>query len=159
MTKLAVYPGSFDPVTNGHLDILKRALNVFDRVVVGVAVNISKSGLFSPDERVALLREAIGDDARIEVESFTGLLVDYLKARGAKSIVRGLRAVADFEYEFQLAAMNRRLEAAIDTVFLMTDERHFYVSSSLVKEIARFGRDVGGFVPPCVARALAEKLS
>jgi pantetheine-phosphate adenylyltransferase len=154
----AIYPGSFDPVTNGHLDILNRALDVFDSVVVAVADNISKSGLFSPTERIDLLRRVIGDHDRVEIDLFSGLLVDYAQKRGTGTIVRGLRAVADFEYEFQLALMNRKLKPELDTVFLMTDESNFYVSSSLVKEIARFGGDVSQFVPPEVALALADKL-
>jgi len=157
--RLAIYPGSFDPVTNGHLDILSRALELFDVVVIAIAENVSKTGLFTPKERAQLLRESIADDAErnTEVEVFSGLLVDYARRRGARAIVRGLRAVADFEYEFQLALMNRQMEPTLDTVFLMTDQQHFYISSSLVKEVARFGGDISPFVPPPVVRALADK--
>jgi len=157
MPKIAVYPGSFDPVTNGHVDILHRAVQVFHKVVVAVADNVNKRCLFSPAERVALLREVLGDDPRIEVDTFSGLLVDYVQRRGATSVLRGLRALADFEYEFQLAVMNRRLAPAVDTVFLMTDERYFYISSSLVREVAALGGDVSQFVPAAVERALRAK--
>jgi pantetheine-phosphate adenylyltransferase len=157
MPKLAVYPGSFDPVTNGHMDILRRALQVFQKVIVAVARNVNKQCLFPAEERVALLREVVGEDPRIEVDTFDGLLVHYVQRRGATSIVRGLRAVADFEYEFQLAVMNRRIAPGMDTLFLMTDERYFYVSSSLVRELAAFGSDVSEFVPPAVERALRAK--
>ncbi|MBK8481907.1 MAG: pantetheine-phosphate adenylyltransferase [Proteobacteria bacterium] len=156
--RLAIYPGSFDPVTHGHLDILQRALGVFERVVIAVAENARKGGLFERAERVALLRQVVGEDSRVEVDAFDGLLVDYARRRGAQTIVRGLRAVADFEYEFQLALMNRALEPALDTVFLMTDQSNFYVSSSLVKEVARLGGEVGAFVPEPVRRALIAKL-
>lgn len=159
MTRTAIYPGSFDPVTNGHLDIISRALVVVDRVVVAIAKNVRKKGLFSPEERAALLREVLGDDPRIEVEIFNGLLVEYAHQRNADVIVRGLRAVADFEYEFQLALMNRRLVPEVDTVFLMTDERNFYVSSSLVKEVAAFGGDISGFVPDPVRQAVEKKVA
>jgi len=157
MAKVAIYPGSFDPVTNGHLDILQRAVQIFDGVVVAIADNINKRGLFSPAERADLLQQVIGANPKIEVDIFSGLLVDYVRQRGAKSIVRGLRAVADFEYEFQLALMNRRLEPTVDTIFLMTDERNFYISSSLVREVAAFGGDVSEFVPGVVERALRKK--
>jgi len=155
---LAIYPGSFDPVTHGHLDILQRALGVFERVVIAVADNVRKGGLFDRAERVALLRQVVGTEPRVEVDAFDGLLVDYARQRGAQTIVRGLRAVADFEYEFQLALMNRRLAPQLDTIFLMTDQSNFYVSSSLVKEVARLGGDVGAFVPDPVRRALMVKL-
>ena len=158
MKRLAVYPGSFDPVTNGHLDILTRALGIFDNVVVAVADNVNKAGLFTPQQRHDLLRQVV-DDTRVKVDVFSGLLVEYATQVGAQAIVRGLRAVADFEYEFQLATMNRRLHPKIDTVFLMTDESHFYVSSSLVKEIARFGGDVSAFVPDIVGTALQKQLA
>ena len=128
MRKLAVYPGSFDPITNGHLDILYRALAIFDRVIVGIADNVNKQALFTPKQRVKLITESIGDNARGEVDVFSELLTKYVHRRGAKAIVRGLRAGADFEYEFQLALMNRRRQPDLDTVFLMTDETNFYVS-------------------------------
>jgi pantetheine-phosphate adenylyltransferase len=158
MTRIAIYPGSFDPVTNGHLDVIFRAAALFDKVVVAIAQNVSKSGFFSPQERADLLRAVLGEDPRMEVDVFEGLLVEYVRRRGAGVIVRGLRAVADFEYEFQLALMNRRLVPDVDTVFLMTDERNFYVSSSLVKEVAGFGGDISGFVPEVVRLAMEQKL-
>ncbi len=157
MSRIAVYPGSFDPVTNGHLDVIDRAKAIFDRVIVGIATNVNKAGLFAPEERAALLRSVLPADPGIEIDVFSGLLVDYAKRRRANVIVRGLRAVADFEYEFQLALMNRRLLPDVDTIFLMTDERNFYVSSSLVKEVSVHGGDVSGFVPPAVREALDRK--
>lgn len=159
MSRIAIYPGSFDPVTQGHLDVLKRALAIFDKVILGIAVNIRKKALFSADERQAQLTELMADEPRVEVDQFSGLLVDYAARRGAGTIVRGLRAVADFEYEFQLALMNRTLAPKVDTVFLMTDEGYFYVSSSLVREVARFGGDVSAFVPPSIEQALRAKFA
>jgi pantetheine-phosphate adenylyltransferase len=155
---VAVYPGTFDPITNGHVDILERALHLFDRVIVTIAINPRKEPLFSVDERIDFIRAAARTHARrLEFAAFDGLLVEFCKERGAGVIVRGLRALADFEYEFQFAHMNRRLAPAVDTVFFMTDERNHYVSSSLVKEVASLGGDVTGLVPPEVARALAAK--
>ena len=159
MTRIAIYPGSFDPVTHGHLDVLKRALAIFDRVILAIAVNVNKKSLFTAEERTAQLTKLMADEPRVEVDQMNGLLVEYAARRGAGAIVRGLRAVADFEYEFQLALMNRTLAPKVDTVFLMTDEHHFYVSSSLVREVARFGGDVSSFVPPAVAKALKEKFA
>jgi pantetheine-phosphate adenylyltransferase len=155
--RIAVYPGSFDPITNGHVDILHRALVMFDRVVVAIAENVRKAPLFSIEERRAHILSAVGGDGRVEVDAFEGLLIEYAQRRGAKVVVRGLRALADFEYEFQLAHMNRRLGSGIDTIFLMTSEKDFYVSSSLVKEVAQFGGDVTGLVPPLVQKALEER--
>jgi pantetheine-phosphate adenylyltransferase len=158
--RIAVYPGTFDPVTNGHIDILERSLMLFDRVIVALATNPRKQPLFSADERVSFIRGAVGDcDSKLDFDSFEGLLVDYCRRVGARFIVRGLRALADFEYEFQFAHMNRRLAPGLDTVFFMTDERNHYVSSSLVKEVASFGGDITGLVPPQVATALAAKFS
>lgn len=155
---LAVYPGTFDPITNGHVDILRRSLQVFDRVIVAIATNVRKEPLFTVEERIAFIRSALGELAdRVEFDVFYGLLVEYCKAKGASTIVRGLRALADFEYEFQFAVMNRRLAPSVDTMFLMTAEENFYVSSSLVKEVASFGGDVSGLVPEAVAQALARK--
>ncbi|MBL0217853.1 MAG: pantetheine-phosphate adenylyltransferase [Myxococcales bacterium] len=155
---IAVYPGTFDPITNGHVDILQRALALFETVVVTIAPNIRKNPLFSTDERMEFIRDALPElGARLEFEVFEGLLVDFCKQRGATVIVRGLRALADFEYEFQFAHMNRRLAPGVDTVFFMTDERNHYVSSSLVKEVASLGGDVTGLVPPAVVAALAAK--
>ncbi len=157
MTRLAIYPGSFDPITNGHVDIVRRALAMFDKVVVAIANNLRKAPLFSVEERKAHIVSAIGGEPRVEVDAFEGLLVEYVKRRGAKVVVRGLRALADFEYEFQLAHMNRRLGNDIDTIFLMTSEKDFYVSSSLVKEVAMLGGDVSGLVPPEVEKALRRR--
>ncbi len=159
MTKpIAVYPGTFDPITNGHLDILQRALHLFDRVIVTVGVNQRKQPLFSAEERIDFIREALPQFAdHLEFATSDGLLVEFCKSRGATVIVRGLRALADFEYEFQFSHMNRRLAPQIDTVFFMTDERNHYVSSSLVKEVASLGGDVKGLVPAAVATALAAK--
>jgi pantetheine-phosphate adenylyltransferase len=155
---IAVYPGTFDPITNGHLDILERALKLFDHVIVTLAVNQRKAPLFTSDERVAFIRDALPQHAgRLEFASFEGLLVEFCRERGATTIVRGLRALADFEYEFQFAHMNRRLAPGVDTVFFMTDERNHYVSSSLVKEVASLGGDVTGLVPAAVVTALAAK--
>ena len=156
--RAVIYPGSFDPITNGHIDIVQRALAMFDRVIVAIADNVRKTPVFSVDERKQLIREAVNGDSRVEVDAFEGLLVDYVHRRGAKFVVRGLRALADFEYEFQLAHMNRRLGRGIDTVFLMTSEKDFYVSSSLVKEVAQFGGDITGLVPVNVQTALMERL-
>jgi pantetheine-phosphate adenylyltransferase len=155
---IAVYPGTFDPITNGHLDILERALRLFDRVIVTLAVNQRKTTLFTSDERVAFIRDATLQHAdRLDFATFDGLLVSFCRERGATVIVRGLRALADFEYEFQFSHMNRRLEPGVESVFFMTDERNHYVSSSLVKEVASLGGDVTGLVPPAVVSALAAK--
>ena len=154
---LAVYPGTFDPITNGHVDILRRSLKIFDRVVVALAENVRKAPLFSIEERHRMITEALGRDARLEVDAFQGLLADYCRRRGAAVVIRGLRALADFEYEFQSAHMNRRLAPDVETLFLMTGEESFYVSSSLVKEVALMGGDVSGLVPAGVVAALAEK--
>jgi pantetheine-phosphate adenylyltransferase len=154
----AVYPGTFDPITSGHLDILERALAMFDRIIVTIALNPRKQPLFTVDERIEFIRGALpaGGD-RVEYASFGGLLVDFCKEREARVIIRGLRAMADFEYEFQFAHMNRRLAPGIDSVFFMTDERNHYVSSSLVKEVASLGGDITGLVPPQVQAALLAK--
>jgi len=154
---LAIYPGTFDPITNGHADILRRSLKIFDRVVVALAENVRKAPLFTSDERRKLITDALGQDARLEVDAFSGLLADYCRRRGANVVIRGLRALADFEYEFQSAHMNRRLAPDVETLFLMTGEESFYVSSSLVKEVALMGGDVSGLVPAGVAAALAAK--
>ena len=155
--KVAVYPGTFDPITNGHADIVRRSLALFDRVVVALAENVRKAPLFTLDERRAMITEALGRDPRLEVDAFSGLLVDYCKRRGAAVVIRGLRALADFEYEFQFAHMNRHLAPEVETLFLMTSEESFYVSSSLVKEVALMGGDVSRMVPPAVVKALAAK--
>lgn len=155
---IAVYPGTFDPITNGHLDVLSRALGIFDRVIVTIAPNIRKNPLFSTDERMQFIRDALPEHVgRLEFAVFEGLLVEFCRSRNARVIVRGLRALADFEYEFQFAHMNRRLAPGVDTVFFMTDERNHYVSSSLVKEVASLGGDVTGLVPAAVVAALRAK--
>ena len=155
---IAVYPGTFDPITNGHLDILQRALALFETVVVTIAPNIRKNPLFTTDERMNFIRDALPTyGERLQFAVFEGLLVDFCKGRNATVIVRGLRALADFEYEFQFAHMNRRLAPGVDTVFFMTDKRNHYVSSSLVKEVASFGGDVTGLVPAAVVAALGAK--
>lgn len=155
---IAVYPGTFDPITNGHLDVLTRALGIFQHVIVTIAPNIRKNPLFSTDERMQFIRDALPEHAsRLEFAVFEGLLVDFCRSRNARVIVRGLRALADFEYEFQFAHMNRRLAPGVDTVFFMTDERNHYVSSSLVKEVASLGGDVTGLVPPSVLAALRAR--
>jgi pantetheine-phosphate adenylyltransferase len=159
VSNTAIYPGTFDPITNGHLDILQRSLAVFDSVIVAIATNPRKTPLFTVEERIEFIREAIGKDANVEYDAFSGLLVEYCRRKNAGTIVRGLRALADFEYEFQFAHMNRRLAPEVDTVFFMTDERNHYVSSSLVKEVASLGGDISGLVPPAVENALAERFS
>jgi pantetheine-phosphate adenylyltransferase len=157
-SSIAVYPGTFDPITNGHLDILERSLAVFETVIVTIAPNIRKNPLFTTEERIGFIRDALPQyGARLEFTVFEGLLVEFCRTRGASVIVRGLRALADFEYEFQFAHMNRRLAPGVDTVFFMTDERNHYVSSSLVKEVASLGGDVNGLVPAPVVAALAAK--
>jgi pantetheine-phosphate adenylyltransferase len=154
---LAVFPGSFDPITNGHVDIVARCLKVFDEVVIAILVNPEKRPLFSVEERVEILREAYRDEARVRIDTFSGLLVEYAVAVGATVIVRGLRAVSDFEYEFQMALMNRRLDPRIETVFMMPAESYSYLSSRLVKEVFQLGGDVQKLVPPVVERRLREK--
>ncbi len=154
---VAVFPGSFDPITNGHLDIVDRALKVFDEVVIAILVNREKKPLFSVDQRLDLIREAYRGEKRVRGDKFTGLLVDYAMRVGASVIIRGLRAISDFEYEFQMALMNRRLNPRIETVFLMAPEGYSYLSSRLVKEVFDLGGDVRGLVPPVVERRLREK--
>ena len=154
--RVAVYPGSFDPITRGHEDLVSRSLRFADKVIVAVAVNATKQPLFSPEERLALIREAVSHPA-VEVRSFEGLLVDFARRAGATVIVRGLRAVSDFEYEFQMALMNRNLEPALETVFLVPAFDLTYLSSSLVREVARYGGDVSQLVHPAVLKALKQK--
>ncbi len=159
MIRTAVYPGSFDPITNGHVDIIRRSLQVFDRVIVAVAFNPNKdSAWFSPDERVGMIRDSFADDGdRVIADAFNGLLVDYAAAKGAAAIVRGLRAVADFEYEFQMTSMNRHLKPQVETIFMVSGESHFYVSSRLVKEVASLGGDVTGLLPDHVLKRLLAR--
>ena len=156
--RIALYPGSFDPLTNGHLDILSRARRLADRVVVAILENDAKTPLFSVSERVEMIREIVGGDDSTPVRSFSGLLVDFAGEVGATLIVRGLRAVSDYEYELQMALMNRRLIPSIETVFLMAKEEYSYVSSRLVKEVAGLGGDVSGLVPESVRRRLVARL-
>jgi pantetheine-phosphate adenylyltransferase len=157
MPVLAVYPGSFDPITMGHVDIIQRGSRLFDRIVVAVLINADKSPLFTVGERVDIAREVFRDRANVEVDTFDGLLVDYARRRDAKVIVRGLRAVSDFEYEMQMALMNRRLSPDVETVFMMPAEPYTYVSSRLVKEVVALGGSVKGIVPDIVERRLREK--
>jgi pantetheine-phosphate adenylyltransferase len=154
----AIYPGSFDPLTNGHLDVLERAVGLFDEVVIAVARDSTKTSLFSVDERVEMIRAAV-NNSHVRVVSFEGLLVDFAKQEAAVALVRGLRAVSDFEFEFQLALMNRKLSPMLETVFLMPREELTYISSRLVKEIARLGGNIDLFVPPNVATSLRERLA
>lgn len=154
----AIYPGSFDPVTNGHLDVIWRARKLFDEVVVAVAHNEQKQPLFTLDERLEFLREMTEPLAGVRVAPMNGLLVEFAVQQEAHAVVRGLRAVSDFEFEFQMALMNRKLESKVETIFLMPKEEYTYLSSRIVKEIARLGGDVGQFVPTCVVKAFASKL-
>jgi len=154
---LAVFPGSFDPITNGHLDIVDRALAVFDRVRMAILLNPEKQPLFSVDERLALIREAWRGNPRVEADTFSGLLVDYADRVGASVIIRGIRAISDFEYELQMALMNRRLDPQIETVFMIPAESYSYVSSRLVKEVFQLGGRVSDLVPPVVEKRLREK--
>lgn len=155
--RIALYPGSFDPITHGHEDLIRRTLAFADKVIVAVATNISKQPLFTVDERVAFIREAVGDDPRVEVRAFQGLLVDFARDVGACVNVRGLRAVSDFEYEVQMSLMNRHLLPTLETVFMAPSLDTTYISSSMVREVARFGGDVSALVHPVVSRALAER--
>jgi pantetheine-phosphate adenylyltransferase len=157
MTRTAIYPGSFDPLTKGHEDLIRRSLSLADRVVVAVAVNPSKQPLFPVAERLALLQAAMGDDPRVAFQSFDGLLAEFAKTVGASIVVRGLRAVSDFEYEFQMALMNRQLHPSLETVFLVPAVDLTYLSSSLVREVARYGGDVSALVHPAVAAALVRR--
>ncbi|MGV8079909.1 MAG: pantetheine-phosphate adenylyltransferase [Syntrophales bacterium] len=163
MKKIAVYPGSFDPITNGHIDIIERGLRIFDELVVLVAYNPNKASLFTVQERMDLihevLKESVHDWERVRVDSFAGLLVDYARNNGAAVILRGLRAVSDFEYEFQMALINRRLNRDVETVFLMTGYKWFYTSSNLIKEAASLGGSVRGLVPDLIHRKLQEKFA
>ncbi|MGY4689715.1 pantetheine-phosphate adenylyltransferase [Salibacterium sp. K-3] len=157
MAETAVYPGSFDPVTNGHLDIIERSAKVFNKVVVAVLHNRNKEPLFSVEERLVMLKESVADIPNVEIDSFNGLLIDYVRQKQAKTIIRGLRAVSDFEYELQAASINRKLDPEIETFFMMTNNQYSYLSSSIVKEVAKYEADVTGLVPPPVSSYLYEK--
>ena len=155
----AIYPGSFDPVTYGHLDLIKRALLIFDEIVVVVAVNTDKEAMFSEKERIEFMKRAVGHLTGVKVESMRGLTVNYAEKKRARTIIRGLRATSDFDYEFQMALTNRKLSQKVDTVFLMPSESHFFISSRLIKEIATLSGDISPYVPPFVAKKIYERLS
>ena len=157
MERTAIYPGSFDPVTNGHVDIVERGLNIFDKIIVAILRNPAKEALFTVEERKEMIETSLNRNSNVEIDVFDGLLVDYAKKRNAVAILRGMRAVSDFEYEFQLALMNRKLNREIQTVFLMTGLRWIFISSSIIKEAASFGGNINGMVPPIVNRKLKEK--
>lgn len=161
--RTAVYPGSFDPITNGHLDVIERAAKLFDRIIVAVAINEAKAPLFTMGQRIEMVKQSVAPMANVEVDTFTGLLVDYVEKRRGEAVIRGLRAVSDFEFEFQLALMNRKLNSRIETIFMMPKETYTFLSSRMVKEIARLGGDISAFVPAQVAVALraafAQELS
>jgi pantetheine-phosphate adenylyltransferase len=156
--RTAIYPGSFDPLTLGHVDIIARGSALFDKIVVAVLENVEKAPVFSVEERIEMIKETFADSSNVEADAFSGLLVDYAKAKGASAIVRGIRAISDFEYEFQMALMNRRLAATIETVFMMPAQEYSYVSSRLLKQVAELGGSVSGLVPPGVERRLVKKL-
>ena len=156
---VALFPASFDPLTNGHLDILRRALKVFDEVVVAVAVNLEKTSTFTLAERIAMLENTVGHEPGVRVTSFEGLMVDFARQIDASCVIRGVRAMSDFEYEFEMALMNKHLNADVDTLFMMPSQEYFYVSSSRLKELTRFGREVDEFVPPLVAKRLRERFA
>jgi pantetheine-phosphate adenylyltransferase len=157
MTRIAIYPGSFDPVTNGHLDIVERGLTIFDKIIVAILHNPAKDSLFTVEERMDMLQQSMKSFSNVEFDTFSGLLVDYAVQRKAHAILRGMRAVSDFEYEFQMALMNRRLQRDIQTVFLMTGLRWIFTSSSIIKEASQFGGDIEDMVPPIVNRKLKKK--
>jgi pantetheine-phosphate adenylyltransferase len=156
--RVALFPASFDPVTNGHLDIVQRSLQVFDELVLGLAVNVAKTGSFPIEERMEMLDTVLGHDPRIRVTTFDTLTVEFAKQIGAQVVIRGVRAMSDFEYEFEMALMNRHLQPEVETVFMMASQEYLYVSSSRLKELVRFGRNVDEFVPPSVAKKLVERL-
>lgn len=157
--KIAVYPGSFDPVTNGHVDVIQRALKIFDKVIVAVGDNPGKKPLFTTEERLEMLRESTKGIENLEIDSFSGLLLDYVKSKNSKIIIRGLRAVSDFDFEFQRALMNRVVDDKIETIFIMTKEHYVYLNSSIVKEMAMFDGKLNGLVPDIVEKKLKEKFS
>ena len=158
MSRIAVYPGSFDPITNGHLDIIRRSQGLFDLIIVAVNDNSPMDYLFRGEERVSIVKEVLGDFSDVEVEKFEGLLVDYARDRGAGFVIRGLRALSDFEYEFQMDLMNRRLNPHIETIYLMTSQEYSYLSSSIIKEIVRLGGSTSGLIPDSVREKLLKKM-
>ncbi len=157
--KIAIYPGTFDPITFGHIDVLERAAEIFDKVIIAVSTQSGKHPMFSLDERVAMIRKILKRKKNVRVESFSGLLMDFAKKKKAIAVVRGLRAVSDFEYEFQMALTNKKLASGIDTVFLMPHEKYTYLNSTIVREIAMFGGDCSGFVPVFVEKQLKQKVT
>lgn len=157
-TRACIYPGTFDPLTNGHLDLIERALHIFDSVIVAIAVNPDKNPLFTVEERLEMIRAAVGDNPRVITDSFEGLLVEYARARGVHTVLRGMRAVSDFEYEYEMTFMNRKLDREIDTIFMLTGLRWLFVHSKTIKAAVKAGADVTGMVPDIVARRLHDKL-
>ena len=157
--KVVIYPGTFDPITNGHLSILTRALKIFDKLIIANLINPQKVALFSMDERIEMIKEVLKDQPNVEVDFFDGLLVDYVVKKKTNVVLRGLRALSDFEYEFQTALMNRKLNREVQTIFLMTDYKWFYISSSIIKEAASMGGDISGLVPATVSRKLRQKFN
>lgn len=155
--KIAIYPGTFDPITNGHLDVIERAAAMFDRVIVVIAINSTKTPLFTKDERLLIASSALAHLGNVTVELFSGLIIDYARTAGASTIIRGLRAVSDFEYEFQIALMNRKLEPSVTTIFLLPNEKYTYLNSSIIRELARYNQDVSEFVPAKAAEMLRLK--
>jgi pantetheine-phosphate adenylyltransferase len=156
--KIAIYPGTFDPITLGHLDIVQRASNLFDRVIITLAINSNKTPLFSKEERLEFIRDAVINIPNVTVDSFEGMLINFAEKKGAIAVIRGLRAISDFEFEFQLALMNRKQNPDITTVFLMPNEKYTYLNSTIIREVARFGGDVNSFITPLVAEKLKEKI-
>ena len=156
--KIGIYPGTFDPITNGHLDIIERASKICDKLIVAVLINSNKNSVFTLEERVELIKRVLKDKPNIEIESFSGLLVDFMRKKNAKVIIKGLRAVSDFEYEFQMALMNKNLDSEIETLFMMTSINYSYISSSAIKEVAKYGGKIDGLVPDCIKDIIIKKL-
>ncbi len=156
--RVAIYPASFDPITNGHLDVIERATRLFDHLVIGVAINVEKKGAFSREERIEMIRDALGPRPNVEIDVIEGLLVDYARRRRARIVIRGLRGLSDFEYEFEMALMNTHMYPELETVFLVSNERWFYLSATRIRELAAFGADISEFVPPGVQERLRAKL-